>query len=235
MLISEYFERIYVVNLPHRTDRRRAMENELAQAGMQRKAEFFPAVRPATAGQWPSIGARGCFQSHLTILERARADGLANVLVMEDDLEIDPRLASHEAPLVAELERTDWGLVYFGHRAPTKANGVSLRATTEPLQTTHFYGVNGTLFDRLIAFLLRLQERPAGHPDGGPMHLDGAYCTFRAQNPDVVTLITAPSLGRQRSSNSDVTPTWFDEVVGLRSLAKIARTLKLWTKGRGDS
>lgn len=232
MLIREYFERIYVVNLPHRTDRRRVMEQELVRVGLADKAEFFPAVRPDSAGDWPSIGALGCFMSHYSILKKARADHLANVLVIEDDLEIDPQLATHETELVDELEQTDWGMVYFGHRAQTGTDRVSLQATIQPLMTTHFYGVNGALFDRLIGFLDDVQRRPAGHPDGGPMHVDGAYTTFRAQNPDVLTLITVPSFGHQRSSHSDVTPNWFDEVVGLRQVARIARTVRLWTRGR---
>jgi hypothetical protein len=62
------------------------------------------------------------------------------------------------------------------------------------------------------------------------MHLDGAYSTFRAQNPDVVTLITSPNLGWQRSSPSDITPNWWDRVPGLRQLAGAARTSKIRLK-----
>ena len=85
--------------------------------------------------------------------------------------------------------------------------------------------------DRLLRFLEELQQRPPGHPDGGPMHLDGAYSTFRAQNPDVVTLIASPNLGWQRSSRSDIYPNaWFDRVPGFRQLAGAARTSKTWLK-----
>ena len=92
--------------------------------------------------------------------------------------------------------------------------------------TTHFYAVNGRIFDRLLRFLEELQRRPPGHPDGGPMHLDGAYSTFRDQNPDVVTLIASPNLGWQRTSRSDITPKWWHRVPGLRPLAVAAITSK---------
>jgi len=92
--------------------------------------------------------------------------------------------------------------------------------------TAHFYAVNGRILDRLLRFLEELQHRPLGHPDGGPMHLDGAYSTFRAQNPDVVTLIASPNLGWQRSSRSDISPKWFDNVPGLSPLAGAAKTTK---------
>ena len=64
-------------------------------------------------------------------------------------------------------------------------------------------------WNRPVLFMEELQQRPPGHPDGGPMHIDGAYSTFRVQNPDVVTLIASPNLGWQRSSRSDVTPNWW--------------------------
>ena len=71
-------------------------------------------------------------------------------------------------------------MVYSGHyltdrnlpkvdpngRSPEAA--VLLKPYTLGIQTTHFYGVNGQILDRLIAFLEQLQQRPNGHPDGGP-------------------------------------------------------------------
>jgi hypothetical protein len=67
------------------------------------------------------------------------------------------------------------------------------------------------------------------------MHLDGAYSTFRHQNPDVVTLIASPNLGWQRSSPSNISPRWFDRVPGLRQLAGAAKTTKTRLKRWGSS
>ena len=56
------------------------------------------------------------------------------------------------------------------------------------------------------------------------MHVDGAYSMFRARRPDVVTLISSPSLGGQRSSRSDITANrWYDRQPLLRGLAGLAR------------
>src|SRR5579883_3652466 len=91
MQIKDYFERIYAINLPHRGDRRNAIRREMANAGLPLtpgKIEIFSAVRPDDAAGFPGIGVRGCFLSHLSILKHAQATGLANVLVMEDDLTI---------------------------------------------------------------------------------------------------------------------------------------------------
>jgi hypothetical protein len=231
MLINDYFERCYVINLPSRTDRRRAMVRELDKVGMSLrpgKVEIMPGIRPTAAPGWPGIGACGCFLAHLAVLQRARQQGLANVLVMEDDLTIDESFPSLQERLVEQLEEVDWGFVYFGHRLGLKADGFPLHPWSEPVVTTHFYGIHGRVFDRLIDYLEQVRARPAGHSLGGPMHVDGAYTMFRAQNLDVLTLVAVPSVGWQRSSGSDVTTAWFDRVPGLTQLASLARAAKQW-------
>ena len=49
---------------------------------------------------------------------------------------------------------------------------------------------------------------------------------FREQNPDVITLLAAPSLARQRSSKSDIFEYWYDKVPGLSQLFALRRALK---------
>lgn len=234
MNIQDYFDRAYVVNLPERTDRRQAVELELKKAGMpltHGKVEVFPAYRPIDAGGFPSIGARGCFQSHLAILQRAQAERLNNVLVMEDDLTISEKFVAAQGALVERLRQNDWGFVYIGHTQAIGNDTITLQPFSDALITTHCYGVNAVIFDRLLAFLDELQHRPPGHPSGGPMHLDGAYSTFRAQNPDILTLIAAPSLAGQRSSRSDVAPNrLYDRLPIVKQLVGMARTGRQWLK-----
>ena len=243
MTLLDYFDRCYVVNLPERADRRREMQQELGDAGMPfapGRVELLTAVRPPDAGLFPSLGARGCFESHHRILRQARAEGLRNILVMEDDLTIDPRLGTYAAEMIETLRTNDWGFVYFGHalEQATPANSRTvLQPYSGPLMTTHFYGINGAIFDRLLNFFDALLQRPPGHPDGSPMHVDGAYSTFRKQNPDVLTLITVPSLGGQRSSRSDIYPNqWFDRWPLFRELAAMARRVRArwitWRRSR---
>ncbi|WP_293337918.1 glycosyltransferase family 25 protein [Microcoleus sp. CAWBG58] len=248
MKLTDFFERTYVVNLPERQDRRRDISKELANVGISlapNSVEIFPAVRPETAGEFPSIGAWGCFLSHLSILKNARQQNLSNVLVMEDDLAISPTLIAQQSALIEQLQGQDWGMVYLGHyltdrnlpkvdpngRSPEAA--VLLKPYSLAIQTTHFYAVNGQILDRLIAFLEQVQQRPKGHPDGGPMHVDGAYSTFRAQNPDIMTLIAEPNLGWQRSSRSDINASaWYDYVPLVREVANVARGAKVWLSNK---
>lgn len=233
MRITDYFARTLIVNLPKRSDRRRQMKRMLKRAGLPLNpgsVEFFVGIRPDSAGDFESVGARGCFLSHLGLLKKAQAEGAPNVLIMEDDLEIDPAFSSLTPTLVSILEREHWGFVYFGHvlkGGPAASTGEPLVPYNGPIQTAHFVGVNGTILPRLIAALETILSRPPGHPDGGPMHVDGAYSTFRGQNPDVLTLVAQPNLGRQRSSKSDIKTQWFDGTPGLSLLSGLARSMKL--------
>lgn len=239
MPLMDYFDRCYIINLAERADRRREMERELAKVGMtlqSGKVDFFQAVRPESAGPFPSIGSRGCFMSHLGILREAKALGLRNVLVLEDDLAIDAHFLAAEEKLIEQLQHTAWDFAYFGHvlelpeNAPENAR---LERHHGPIVTAHFYALNGGVIDRLLVFLETVLQRPPGHPDGGPMHVDGAYSTFRQQNPDVVTLVAVPSLGWQRPSRSDISPNrWYDRWPLIREAVAWLRRCKAWWKGR---
>lgn len=101
------------------------------------------------------------------------------------------------------------------------------------LYQTHFYGVRGECIEQLIAFLEAVLTREPGHPLGGPMHVDGAYHMFRMQHPDASTLIANPNLATQRSSPSDVSPTWYDGVPVLKAAARIYRWAKRLRSGSG--
>lgn len=230
MSLIEHFQRTYIVNLAERSDRRREMDSELARAGLLLDGErirYFPAVRPGAAGDFPSVGARGCFMSHMGILEAAIRDNLDNVLVMEDDLAIDPRLHSAGVAMLGRLTDAPWHFAYFGHVAPAGSGAPAWQETGEPLATTHFYALNGPVLRPLHAHLAACLRRPSGHPLGSPMHVDGAYSLFRRQHPEFVTLKATPSLGGQRSSRSDIYPNkWYDRTPLARQLAGLARSLK---------
>ena len=240
MKLIDFFDRVYAINLPSRKDRRQMIVQELKKAGMRPKpnqVEIFAAIRPDNAGDFPSIGARGCFESHLAILKQAQADRLSNVLIVEDDLKISERFRTEQAVLLDRLSRTDWGFAYFGHIEPVENSGdVTLTPFSEPLITAHFYAVNGKILERLVCFLEEVKRRPPGHPDGGPMHIDGAYSAWREQNPDIVTLIASPNLGWQQSSRSDIScNAWFDRLPVFMEMASLARMGKQWLKAASFS
>jgi hypothetical protein len=239
MSLADLFGCTYVVNLADRHDRRRAITRELQRAGMPLEAgrvEIFSAVRASEAAGFPNAGARGCFLSHLRILEQAQERKLDRVLIVEDDLVISP-LIREQQEQVAALLKQPWDVVYLGHVENVAVDvPPRLNRFDGPLMTSHFYGVKAPARDRLIEYLKKAEGRPAGHPDGGPMHLDAALTMFRQANPDLITLIAEPNLGWQRPSRSDIHSTWLQRTPVFREAYDVARHLRRglrFLKGQG--
>lgn len=228
--LLDYFQRVYIINLPERKDRRKAITAELEQADMPilgGKVELFPAVKPREAMGFPNIGARGCFMSHLGILQSALQRGLSNVLIVEDDLMISPEVNRHIGKILGDLSNIDWGIVYLGHIEKLASGGEpKFIPFYDPVITSHFYAVNGKVIPRLIEYLEQVLTRQPGDPLGGPMHLDGALTMFRQANPDVLTLIADPNLGKQRPSRSNINCPWYERLPVVMQAADLARIIR---------
>lgn len=231
------FEHIVVINLPERSDRRRGITAELAKVGLSLdhpSVTLFPAIRPDTAGEFPSIGAHGAYLSHLAVLRRMMDKGSKRMLVLEDDACFFPEFEDRMIALNETLADKAWDLLY-GHAGD---GAMQARQSAGPaglvhipadlaLIRLHFMGITRGTAARLIPYLSAILERPAGSPEGGPMHVDGALNWFRADHPELTVLGTNPPISGQRPSSSDVTPRyWFDKVPMLRDAANAARGLR---------
>lgn len=74
----ENIERVFYINLDHRTDRRSNIETQLQLMGLWDISERFPAIKT-------SPGYIGCSKSHLAVYRIIKERGYKNVLVFEDD------------------------------------------------------------------------------------------------------------------------------------------------------
>ncbi len=207
--MKRYFDRIYIINLPHRMDRRKEMEEQLSKVNLaidDVHLRFFPAIRPMDPAGFPSLGARGCFMSHLAVLIHARDLGAKNVLIIEDDCNFAKDFEIRLAEIHSALQSGAWDLFYGGalNEVDAKKLKNSWLDSTQGLMGSHFIAVNGPCIARLIDYLEAMLKRPDGHPDGGPMHIDGAYSWFRAAHPELKTYLATPELAYQRSSATDI-------------------------------
>jgi len=219
----------FVINLPQRPDRRREMEAELKRVNWH--AEFFPAIRPTDAGDFPSIGARGCFLSHLAVLKEAARRQSDRAIILEDDLNFSRKFEWQKVQ--SFMESNDWDIVYPSHFLDDLSDGISPVPSDRGVMSAHFVLINGRAIPRLIDGLEVILGRPAGHPRGGPMHVDGAYSAIRHQNPDIKTFAAFPVLGYQRSSKSDIAEIrFFDRIGMLRGPLNALRRLKTSLKDR---
>ena len=224
-----------VINLPHRDDRRREFADQLKRIGLSfdnPQVRLFEAVRPTEAAGFPTLGARGCFLSHLGVLREALAAGLDGVLICEDDLDFSPDMIRRLPAITAELKRQPWGLFYGGYESPPEGEALSAGLLrVEPAQAIgclHFYAVRGSAIADLVRYLEAVLTRPAGHPAGGLMHVDGAICHFRSDHPQYTTLAVVPPIGVQRFSRTDIHAlNWYDRWPVVRSLMAPLRRLRV--------
>jgi glycosyl transferase, family 25 len=229
-----YFQQIYIINLPHRRDRRREMAGQLKKIGLcfdSPGVRLFEAVRPATPDGFPSIGTRGCFLSHLSILRDACEKGFERILILEDDVNFAEDFVLRMGQVKAALEHVDWSIFYGGYaiRAPLQTGGDVAIVLAEPavsIQNTHFIAFRGRAICDAVSFLETLLSRPPGDAKGGPMHVDGAYNWFRNEFPSRITLLSLSPLGYQRRSRTDIHALrWFDRIPGIRYLVSVMRSL----------
>lgn len=191
----------FVINLETRRDRRREMEAQLSRIGWS-NVEFFPAIRPDDAGGFASIGARGCFNSHLAVL--SKAEGHA-ILILEDDLNFVDDFSKCWDWAFRDLPQ-DWSIFYPAHYLEGSRLGIHALEPGTSVLCAHFLAINSHAIPLIVEELSAMLSRPPGDPRGGPMHVDGAYSTIRRRHPELTTYAHFPSLGYQRSSTSDITP-----------------------------
>src|SRR4051812_7800160 len=154
--LSQCFDNVYVVNLPDRKDRREHILRELASVALPTpNLTFYPAIRPGSAEGFPSIGARGCFLSHLSILKDALQSEGERFLVLEDDACFSPQFSRMEHLLTGEIAQSSWDLVYLGHSGVHI--GQDSRALVQPYEgpvgTTVAYGITRSAAVRLVDYL----------------------------------------------------------------------------------
>ena len=224
----ERFERVVVVNLPSRADRLRETRRELARIGHAHTATVFPAIRPAEAAGFGSLGEHGCYLSHLAVWRAAV--GARSLLVLEDDVAFPPDFAGR-AGLVETLPE-DWDVFYAGHmqlpelrRTWTETGLVRIDPCVEFIGL-HCYAVNGRALPALVRAAEAFLSRPHGHPAGGRMPIDGALNIARRQC-GFATYAAMPPLAVQRASRTDIGALkWFDRAAVLSAPIGAARRLK---------
>lgn len=210
-MLFDIFEKIYIINLPSRVDRKREIQDQLVRMGLRvddPRVVFFPAVRPSDKDGFPTIGARGCFMSHLEVLRKIRDENLSTALILEDDCNFYYKNVSQLSLLEKILPESDWDIFYGGALQNRQLNpSVDGFVKIEPsigIMGSHCIGVKSAVAGEIVDYLEKMLDRPAGDPNGGPMHVDGAYSWYRKINSARKTILSVPEIAYQRSSVTDV-------------------------------
>jgi glycosyl transferase family 25 len=219
------FDRIRIINLAHRTDRRAEMTRQLKQVGLDTdpRVEFFPALTANEAGFFYSSGSHGNFLSYTTILSDAAAAG-ESVLVLEDDCDfLLPSIFDYQIP-------EQWDIFYGGYIASDPDN-----LPKSDIIGAHFMGFSAQAavaathyFSRYLEADFPVDAHAAAQPGFNPAiraPIDGAFVWFRRAHPELVTVFQM--LGVQRPSRTDIGENrFYDRVPGLRSFIDMARRMR---------
>jgi GR25 family glycosyltransferase involved in LPS biosynthesis len=154
--LTDWFDRVYVINCAHRPDRLEETEKHLEETKMadNDKVIYYPAI----IGDWTTCpadwgsgrGAWGCLRSHQRILEDVIHDrdergrmNCNNVLIMEDDVIFKDNPLERLNNFM-EAVPEDWGQIYLGgqHRRPTKRTEDPNVIIGGSINRTHAYAVN---------------------------------------------------------------------------------------------
>jgi glycosyl transferase, family 25 len=232
----EHFDLVLIINLAHRKDRWQEISEQFAKIGRPidlQRIQRFDAVRPDSEGGFPSLGAKGCYMSHLGALKHALNAGAESVLIIEDDLDFVHDFVTRWSDISRELAHQPWDFFYGAGRFSTDdvtrvSDDLAQLPSDKLLVTAAFVGMKRTAMHASVAFLEEALTRAPGSPEGGPMHVDGAYCWVRELNPSLVTLVASPVLGDQRASRTDIHAlAWYDRAPLIRDLTQwLRRTMR---------
>lgn len=210
MTVFPGFDRIRIINLPSRTDRRAEMIRELRRIGLagDPRVEFVDGVVVREKEPWRAAGEKGVFLAHLGIIADAAASG-ESVLILEDDVDFAPGAERWgRAP--------DCDIAYGGYSASDPAD-----LQSSDIIGAHCIGFSARAAQALAPFLHALLDHESPPP------IDGAYVWFRRQREGFRTDFAEPVIAVQRPSRSDITPgNRFDNISVLRVPLAIARRAK---------
>jgi glycosyl transferase family 25 len=204
------FDRIRIINLPSRADRRREMEGELRRIGLANdpRVQFVDGVQVSDKSPFRAPGEKGVFLAHLKILREAAAAG-ESVLILEDD--VDFTSAARDWRLNPGID-----LAYGGYDASDPSD---LHASN--IIGAHCMGFSVRAVRALAPYLEKLLDHQSPPP------IDGAYVWFRRHHEEFVADFAAPPIAVQRPSRSDIAPLRaFDRIPLLRAPISGARGLK---------
>lgn len=228
--LLQTFEAIRIINLSSRKDRRRQIEAEFAGIGLSvgnGQIQLFEAISFDTPGSCYSPGARGCFHSHLAVLEEALRKKFSSVLIIEDDFDFSKDIDEKLPAATEALKKSDWAVFYGGHDYLAKPDRCGAIAPMGDAwaKGTHFIAFQADCIDLLVEHLRSLEVQQTSQM-GARNGVDGAYKSFRAAYPAFKSFAAWPKLGYQRPSSTNVAQLSAADRILPSGLVQMVRTIK---------
>jgi len=205
-------DKIFIINLENRTDRKAQSIGELREQGiLEEEYEFFKAIRPSMADvlSWNAdycgyvrkdvrvskfdgyrIGCLGCLCSHVEVCKIALSRGYKNILILEDDTEFKETL--DKLSLYSKQINDDYDMMYLAGSHPGKPEMVSENVMkVVGTHTTGSYCINETVMKYLVDNIASYDKE-----------IDVFYA--RDVQPKFKCFCVHPHIVRQRDGYSDI-------------------------------
>lgn len=189
----DFFDKIYVINLDHRTDRWYKVVENFKSIGLY-DYERFSAIKS-------DCGWKGCRDSHLSIIKDAKEKGYKNILIFEDDFVLSVEFNDILNKVITQLP-DDWDMLYLGGNTNKCKNKIKVSDNlfnVDSVLTTHCYAINSSIYDKVLneAIIIPPQK---GFLRG--QSIDVYYSEFVCKTNNVY--ITNPMICTQSTGYSDI-------------------------------
>jgi GR25 family glycosyltransferase involved in LPS biosynthesis len=181
----------FYINLDHRTDRRKEMEQELHAIGLD--AIRWPATRNET------FGFIGCFESHLKLWKHCLGIDSKYFIIFEDDFKFEVTKDAW-SQLLEKLKTIDFDLINLGYNALRQGPFNDFLWLSLDVQTTSAYIVSKPFLPTLIRTLEPVFVRQS-RTHNKQLSIDIAW---KVLQPRSKWYHTKPRVGIQRPSYSDI-------------------------------
>ena len=144
-----FFDAIYCINLDFKTERWQEMQERFQRLHLRKRVRRFSAIETIENQHI------GCALSHREIVEKAKRQGLNNVLVLEDDAIFLDDINLHLQRSIEELKQQNWRVFYLGgHKWGqdfSKVDGCQyLEEIPKGLTVTHAIAYHHSFFDEML-------------------------------------------------------------------------------------
>ena len=134
----EAFEGVYCINLDDDIDRYRKISSRYPDISR------FKGIKRHN-------GRQGCAMSHIAVIKDAKKQGLKNVLILEDDMEVNiSRDRSFFDRIFKSLKDVDWSVLKLGYALESDSSGHRISENIIQADNTwgmHAYVVNSKYYD----------------------------------------------------------------------------------------
>ena len=169
-------DKIYIINLKHRTDRwEKCLEqlNKYNITNFERFDAICPDINNIDKSQYKNFndkskkyltGAMGCKLSHYNVIQNAKKQNYNQVLILEDDFLLCQNFIEkyNELIKVLENENIDLNMFYLGFSIYFKNTYIDTKITNvkkmNNATTTHAYILHNSLYDNVLNEIINSDE-----------------------------------------------------------------------------